>query len=362
MTHPAAAGIDSRHNAFGLDRPLALQVGWTAAPLVVGRWAWGVPSGDAARRGDLRYEAGDMLGDLVLAAQQRVGSGHVVVLGDTSCLSDERLTASYPFVARLLGALAAKSGSPQDLWRQMLGLLAAAGLIGMLAWRADAMRIALAVVALAVSLAATVGMKQSAAVLPDGRGHAPNNLAYIDASHLEAYSSDPGHPAGIDELTRMLMHIGYLPLLLGEMDHEHLQRAACCCRLLPARPFSADERTAVREFVDHGGLFVSMVGAEDVAASQPLLADFHLHVPPMPTPPWENVPETEPLGGFMQTFATAGEHKASVHFFAGWPVEGRKRAAAGHVGRQPTPVADRAQPAKWGGLGCAYWRHLLWHE
>ena len=111
-------------------------------------------------------------GDLVLAAQERVGSGRVVVLGDASCFSNDRLPASYPFAVRMLACLADKSPSPQDGWRQALGLLTAAALVGLLIVRPGALRIAVAVVALAVSLACVAERNAStAAVLPDGRRH-----------------------------------------------------------------------------------------------------------------------------------------------------------------------------------------------
>ncbi len=317
----ATAGVDAARSGFGLDRPGTLRVGWRAQPLLVGRWAFSTsrsPPGDAAE-----YAPGDALGDLVLAAGQRVGRGRVVVLGDGSCLGDGRLPASYRFAVGLLGALAARRGSPQDDWRQTLGLLLAAGLVGLLAWRPDALRIAVAAGVLAVSLACSAGSNSAAAVLPDGGLRTPNNLAYIDASHLEAYSGDPRHENGLGRLWQALAESGYLPLLLPTLDAEHLDRAGVLISIAPGREFSPAERKVVGDFVGKGGLLLSMVGAEDAGPSRELLADFGLGVPPMPLPPAENTRETVPLGAPAQVFARDGDrHDAIVQFHAAWPVEG----------------------------------------
>ena len=205
-----------------------------------------------------------------------------------------------------------------------MGLITAAALVGLLIVRPGALRIAVAVVALAVSLACVTERNAStAAVLPDGSRHTPNNLAYIDGAHLDAYSGDPWQENGIGEFCRVLLRNGYLPLLLPAVDGRRLERAAIFVSIAPARQFSDAERNAVHEFVSHGGLLISMVGAEDVEPSRQLLADFQLKVPSMPLPPSENTPETEPLGGglwFM--YVRKPGHEAYVHFHAAWPVEG----------------------------------------
>ena len=74
----ATAGVDATRGGFGLDRPGTLRVGWWAQPLLVGRWAWSSARNTVgqANRGAhaAEYAPGDALGDLVLAAGQRVGA------------------------------------------------------------------------------------------------------------------------------------------------------------------------------------------------------------------------------------------------------------------------------------------------
>ena len=274
-THPATAGIDDLRNRFGVQLGSSIRTHWPARPVLVGRWGWSDPGSDAATTGAAAYNAGKLLGDLVLAAEQPLGAGRVFVLGDTSPLRNDMLANAYPFVGRLLGYLANKPASPQSWFRQLLGLAALVGLIALLAWRPSAWQVTLATVTLSASLVCcTAADEWSGRVLPDGRSDSkPNNIAYIDASHLEAYSSDSWAPLGIAGLMRTLMRQGYLPLLLPEVTPERLERAGLLISIAPARAFSGPESLAVQEFVANGGTFLCMVGAEEAAAVAPLLAD-----------------------------------------------------------------------------------------
>jgi len=322
LAHPATAGIDDLRNRFGMLLGSSIRTRWPARPVLVGRWGWSDPGSDAANTGSAFYNAGELLGDLVLAAEQPLGQGRVFVLSDTSPLRNETLANAYPFTGRLLGYLANKPSTPQSGPRQLLGLATLVALAALAAWRAAAWQVGLTSVALSASLACcTAAGHWSGRVLPDGRAHKPNNLAYIDSSHLEAYSSDLWTSHGVGGLTRTLMRQGFLPLFLPEMASEQLERAALVVSIAPAREFSGAERAAVRSFVSEGGTFLCMVGAQEAAASAPLLADFDIAVPHSPVGPAENVREPEPLGAFRQIFAQNGKENRYVQFYAGWPIE-----------------------------------------
>ncbi len=352
LAHAATAGLDDLRNRFGVQSGVALRVRWPARPVLVGRWGWSEPPNDAA------VAAASQLGDLVLAAEQGCGAGRAVVLGDASALHNETLAGDYPFVGRLLGYLAHRPASPQDLWRQLLALAALAAMLALLCFRsaekADSPHLhergtvpffqpaAWQVMLTGAVLAATLVCVTTAAywsgrVLPDGRSHSAggfNNVAYIDASHLESYGGQPGdrqNARGIAGLLRTLMRQGYLPLLASDLTKERLSRAGLLISIGPARQFSTAEREAIKDFVGGGGTLVCLVGAEEARPSAPLLADFGLKVPPSPVPPGEKAREPEPLGAFQQTFTQATGDRY-VQFYAGWPVEETK------------PPKPRAQP------------------
>ena len=271
LAHPVTAGLDDLRNRFGFELGSSIHTRWPARPVVVGRWGWSDPGSDAVTTGVSYYNAGKRLGDLVLAAEQPFGAGRIFVLGGTSPLRNEMLPNAYPFVGRLLSYLAHKPSSPQAFWRQLLGLLALVALAALVALRPAAWQVILTSAVLSVSLVCcTAAGYWSSQVLPDGRAHAShsfNNIAYIDASHLEAYSSDLWANHGIAGLMRTLMRQGYLPLLAPELTAEQLERAGLLISIAPAREFTDRERSMVHQFVSGGGTFICMVGAEEARAS-----------------------------------------------------------------------------------------------
>jgi hypothetical protein len=328
MAHPATAGIDDLRNRFGFQLGSSIRTNWPARPVLVGRWGWSDPGSDAATTGISHYTAGDQLGDLVLAAEQKVGQGRVFVLGDTSPLQNDTLPNAFPFTGRLLSYLAHRPSSPQAAWRQWLALATLLAMLGLLAGRPAAWQTMLTPTLLGITLACCTAVSDwSGRVLPDGRANpsgSAHNIAYIDASHMEAYQSDSqieqGVNRGVAEFARTLMRQGYLPLLAPDITPERLERCGLFVSIGPAREFSPAEREAVKQFVHGGGTFLCMVGAEQSRPIAPLLAEFGFEVPHSPVPPGEDAKEPKPLGAFRQIFPD-GDKNRYVQFYAGWPVE-----------------------------------------
>jgi hypothetical protein len=349
MAHPAAAGVSDWRNRFGLSLGASVDTHWPARPILAGRFAfvagrlaWETPgTADALPKG-AKYVPGAKLGDIVLAAEQRLGDGRIVLLADTTPLSDDGNVAAYEFTGRLLDYLANRGDCPQAVWRQMLGLLAAVVLVAFLAWRPSAWRMAVPAALLAVSWVGCIALSHAATeVLPDGRRHKPNNVAYIDASHLEAYSDRPGDDYGLRNFARTLMRNGYLPLMLPKVSEERLERAGLLISIAPARPFSAGEREVVSEFIKKGHTLLCMVGAEQSATSNPLLVEYEMSLGFSPVPPGDDRREPEPLGAWEMRVLSASDGEATpakgdaakaakradakmrymdIRFFAAWPV------------------------------------------
>jgi hypothetical protein len=348
LSHPATVGMGVRSNRFFADAGTLIRTGAMTRPLVVGRWGWVDPGGDAAVTGAYRLESGEELGDLVLAAEQPYGKGTVIVLGDGRSLTNEGMVFGYPLVGRLLSYLANRPWSPQALWRQLLGLVLCLVLVGLLYWCLDPPNLGLVSAALIASLTiVSAANRKVGQVVPDGRVLADRDaadcrqLAYIDASHLEAYNETDWGFDAVNGLSLTLMRNGYLTLALPAMTREHLERAAVLVSMGPARRFSASDRKLLRQFVQSGGILISTVGAEEARASEGLLADFGLRVPASPVPTRGSQREPEPMGRFRTLFLNAqdygaGDYKVGVLFHAGWPVEGGTEVLA--YGRDDRPI------------------------
>jgi len=275
--------------------------------------------------GNDRYDHGERLGDILLAAEQPFGKGNVVVFGDTSSLTNGINVGSHVFTSRLFTYLAGGPARAFARWRAGLALLLVVAVVVFLIRYLGQGSAPVIALGLASSFAISVALTSRAwSVLPDGRRHSPNNLAYIDASHVEANSGESWRGDGIGGLVLTLMRNGYITLSLPGVSRESLARAGLLISIAPRRAFSHAERAAVGEFVKQGGNLVIMAGYDDAGPSASLLSDFGFAV----GADKNDTREPVPMGYFKSPYLRSqsrqgslpGEQRVYVRFHAAWPV------------------------------------------
>lgn len=329
----ATATARAPSNRFLSDFGASLQLGWTARPMIIGQWGWSAPQQGATWDESSPLRTGSRLGDLVLAAEQRIGNGRVVVLGGNWAFTNEGMVGGFEFVGNLLSNLAHPGAGPQAWWRQVAALLCCVGIPLLLAGRRHPAQLLVVSVVLAVGVGAVFSWSAYAArVVPDGTllpadpKQPIQHVAYIDQSHLEPYNFENWGFDAVNGLALNLMRNGYLPLMLPSVTDERLASAELFVSIAPSREFTARERAALRSFVSDGGVAVFMVGAEQADPSNSLLADFALHVPHSPVPTDDDSPEPEPFGRTHPPYLTVHtdeeeSYDVAMRMFAAWPVE-----------------------------------------
>jgi hypothetical protein len=324
LWHPTSCGLHDLENDFGVVIGASVDARPPARPLLAGRWGWadpGDPANEAAMMGNGRYDAGEKLGDLLLAAEQSFGRGKVIVFGDTSSLSNGINIGCHPYVSRLFAYLADGAVGPVASWRQWVALAAAAVAAGLVAFRPGATACGLAAAAMAlVLIAATARSHRAGEVLPDGGRWSPVKLAYIDASHLERYSRESWRDDGTMGLCLALMRDGYLTLTLPELTAARLQRARLLISIAPARPFNRRERETVLQFIREGGIFISTVGYQDWGPTRELLTELGFRVGAVAWHGADPIGGPEPLGHFKAPYFDGGDYLAYVRYHAAWPI------------------------------------------
>ena len=323
LAHPTTTGVADDRNQLGVVIGASVKASWPARPLMTGRWGWADP-GDkwagVSMMGNHHYDPGEKLGDLQLAAEQPLGRGRVIAFGDTSGITNGINVGTHPFNARLLTYLAGGVDSPQAMWRQLLGLLIALGLLIIVFKQLEAGPIIAASIVLTASLSlSSLASQFTCRVLPDGRGKNPNNLAYIDNAHIEATSSESWRLDGTMAMAMTLMRNGYLTLNLMDFTEDQLEKAGMLVSIAPTREYSKQDREIIKRFVDRGGIFITMVGGEHVGPSRALLDDLGFKVGgPKGT---DGMNEMKPMGHFKAPFLNHGDESFSyVRFHAAWPI------------------------------------------
>jgi hypothetical protein len=320
IAHPATIGVPDERNQFGVVIGASLEAKWPARPILIGRWGWsdmGDRGSGRAMMGNGQYDPGEKLDDLILAAEQPLGKGRVVAFGDTSSLTNGINVSSYVFTSRLFGYLSDDVGNARFLRRQLLGILSCVLLTIFLLWNPGGWKTYIMILCLSSSLIVSNKLSQHAGeIYPDGRYKTPNNLAYVDSSHLEAFSPESWRPDGIGGLVLTLMRNDYLALSLTEFTAERIKKADLLISIAPSRSFSRKEQELVRDFVTNGGTFIMMVGLDRVYPSRSLLSLFGFSIG-VPEP---GSPESEPMGHFKSPYLSSGEQQVFVRFHAAWPV------------------------------------------
>jgi hypothetical protein len=320
IAHPSTAGVQDDRNQFGVVIGASLDTAWPAQSVLIGRWGWsdmGDMGSSRAKMGNGKYDSGEKLGDLILAAEQPLGKGRIIAFGDTSSLTNGINVSSYIFTSRLLGYLASDVKNAHPAWRQILGIVSCILLAGIMMWKPGEWKVVIVVLCLSSSFLISDKISQrSGEIFPDGRYKTPNNLAYVDASHLEAYSPESWRPDGIGGLMLTLMRNGYLALSLPELTFERIMRANLLISIAPSRSFSKKEQKIIRDFVLNGGTFIIMTGLDRADPSRSLLSFFGFSIGPMDP----DLPEPAAMGHFKSPYLSLDNRQVYVRFYAGWPV------------------------------------------
>jgi len=303
--HAMTMGMDDTINEIEIWVGASLSMAPPARPLIIGSYGFSDP-GDMANPqrgnlGNLLFDPGERLGDIPLAAECRYGRGEVVVFGDTSSVQNGALVYSHQFVENMFAWLA----SPQWPWAAQsrgcaAALLILAGLV-LLGTRAQVFSwptVAASVFLLGWALGAVPAMLFRAPSI------AHDNIAWIDASHLERFSLNSWVDDGFGGLTYNLMRDGYSPLLMKDWSPRELKRGTLLFLIGPSKPFSRSDVRAIRRFVEDGGHLILAAGWEDLSGSMELWQEFGLQV------------EQRPLGRVL-----VKQPGGNVRLHKGWSIE-----------------------------------------
>lgn len=326
ITHPLRAGLT--HD----DEPqiwvgASLEADPPARPVLLARYGFsdfGEPTQyEMSYLGDRKFNPGERLDDLVLAAERRYGRGRVLVFGDTSPFQSGALVKSQRFVARVFGYLL---GRPAAWPRVLTALLAVVGL-AVIAVALGRPRAAPATALAAVPLGVALGA--ALALAPHARAETPwpqAAVALIDHSHVERFDELSWFDDCVGGLEYNLLRNEYLPRWVERGLARELERASVLFVIAPARRFGAAEVAAVDRFVERGGWLFLSVGYEEREGSKNLLDHFGFDVGPTPLTQFEE--RVGPL---------------EVRFHKGWPLVALAKDAqvlASHLER-PVVAARR---------------------
>jgi len=272
-------------------------------PIVVGRHAYSDPgdtaNSDRSYLGNLAYDPGEPLGDIVIAAASHYGRGRAVLFGDTSPFQNGALNKSHRLAARTLAWLSGGGTWGWDhlrTWGFPLALVAAAVITLLLAGSNAGGWVYLVLLPVfSISL-----WNLYPAGEPEDWSDTEMRLAFIDATHGQIYDLMGWEKYSIGGLEFNLMRNGYQPQVRRRWRPGWWEKAKLIVIARPSQPVTRSEIDELIIYIEDGGWVLVAAGWEEHAAVEELLAEFGLKI--------ENIPLGRAKGrglGEEPTFAKA---------------------------------------------------------
>jgi hypothetical protein len=304
--HPISAGIsgDEVNVAIGAS----LRVTPPARAVLVGRAGYSdagnFTNAENGFLGDMVYNPGEQMGDVILVADATYGRGRVLVFGDTTLVQNGVLARSYRFVDNIFAWMAGRSDA--TLWAiisSAAAVVLVAG-VGLVVLRAGSgiVTTALPTIAMAVVLVVS-GIAARPTEVDQATRERVGRRAVVDVSHFELGRLD----RSIDALDGLLLNFvrnDYTPFVMREFSSETIDGAEVLVLPAPMQPFSPAEMDVIDAFMEGGGLLVVTAGSERPSAPYALLSHFGFE-----------------LGGVPLGRADATSERWKASLWGAWPIK-----------------------------------------
>jgi len=308
LYHPVTSKINNM-NEIQISVGASLDISPTSFPMLIGRYGLS-DIGDrenegGAYLGDYEYNAGEQIGDIILASGAYYGNGKVMVFGDTSSFQNSAISSSLPLITSVFDWLNSQRTATVEYVQVIVSLLLLIG-AGILYFRHRKKAIHVVFLPLVLCFALIIAAIANPIVI--GQDEIQGNILYIDTSHGERFSVKPYEDDSLSGFMINFMRNDYLPLLLREFSADKIQKSEILLFNAPTKSFDGGEVETIKQFIYDGGLAILATGYNDKEASMPLLREFGLDIYDVPLGPIPYV-EEDPE-----------EYQTEPRFVDSWPI------------------------------------------
>lgn len=271
----------------------SLSINGGANPVLVGSYAFSdnPNPGEPGHLGNRRYEFGERLGDVILAASDTYGLGNILVFGDTSYILSPEVPGKYKLIDNSIAWLLSKKNVSFAMLSFFSVLLIISAFIYIYKYiklnDISSYLIIFASLVLAASLIISEGINDSLVRNPQGEEIA--DIAWIDHVHTNRFDLAGYTSGSIDGLSVNLIRNGYMPLILDDKnDFCKILKGRVSIIIGPTKGYSSEEVQTLKSFVENGGLLIISAGYESIEPLKPLFDVFNINVfnVPLGSPPW----------------------------------------------------------------------------
>ncbi|HBA83480.1 MAG TPA: hypothetical protein DCZ95_05230 [Verrucomicrobia bacterium] len=237
--HRVTASLDRMNQGlqWGTGATLDLKgISWF--PLLIGKYVFS----DIGNRlntnnaflGDYSYQPGELLGDVILAAERSVGRGRIVALGDTTSFQNLAIIRSWPFLDRLVTHLTGRSHAQGQLMFA-LSVCVFASLLIILFWSQTWRLLAISTIVLAASGLDLLARRPWEVKYP------PRPVALVDVCYANRLNLEHWRNDSIDGLLINLIRSGFWPILSNTTGIEDINAPSAKIVIAPQKKRSKSD-------------------------------------------------------------------------------------------------------------------------
>lgn len=285
LTHPITRNI---HNVNDIKWGIgaSLKISYPAVPIIIGRYSFSdtgnYDNEQEAYLGNYKYDKGEQLGDLVLAAEVVYGKGKVLVFGDTSSLQNPCLPYNYKFIYDVFNYLSYKGSNSTYLYYNFFISLMIF-LIIFIQRNYTFFIIFLIVIVFLLYIIPTNIIRQLYYPLFSYN----NKIAYIDNTHCNAYNLEGYTDNSVDGLIYNIYRNDYIPRFLNSFTYDDIKKSSILIIIGPTKPFSNYELNVINKFIVKGGTVIISIGWYEKTLT--LCNEFNFTIDPVPLGPYPYV-------------------------------------------------------------------------
>ncbi|NQU38766.1 MAG: hypothetical protein HQ523_02320 [Lentisphaerae bacterium] len=236
--HRLTVPLDFMNQGLQWSTGATLDLGTVWFPLLIGKYVFSDVgnrlNAENAFLGDYRYQPGELLGDVILAAERSIGNGRIIVFGDTTSFQNLAVVRTWPFLDRLIAHLAGRSHA-QGLLVMVVSVCVMLPLVILLFGNRQWRLMAVSIIVLATIVSELLARRPWQVKIPN------LPVALVDVDHANRLHLDHWRNDSIDGLLVNLVRNGFWPVLSSDQDIEHIKRPVAEIIIDPRKPWRVSE-------------------------------------------------------------------------------------------------------------------------
>jgi uncharacterized membrane protein len=289
----------------------SLKIGPNSHPIILGKYSFSDKGNEKKESfgylGNLSYDYGEQIGDIVLAAYSNYGNGKAIVFGDSSIFENAALPYSFSFLSNSFTDIEIYNYESIILISM---LIISTFIIILIAYKEIKMIKKLTVYTILISFILIFSIVIITNDLQESNNNnIKNNVIYIDYSHNELFNIKPKTANSLSGFMLNSFRNKYLPIINDKLSDKYIEDNNIIVFQAPTEKISIDDVKYLNQYIENGGCVFLFSGYENRDSIYELLNNFNIDIIPIA------------LGSVPYIEGYSYENISYPRFVDAWPID-----------------------------------------